>query len=164
MVYRLDNDYLVREEKALVEGLYQLPLGVLHYTALGFLVWDPTNMLQAWIAASAASTVAALVVWKFASERLASLGFVFGGRISTIVCLTGAVWFAYNGHWGYAVIMALASIGLLAIVAPSTWLFSILSRDMHPKYALAKRLFLMDFPFEEHTLDSTSGPVEKGNG
>ncbi len=149
MVYSMHNDYLDQEEKALVEGIYQLPIGMFNYVGLGALALDPHSLTHAWLAACVASTVATLFVWTAMSRGLALAGVPFGGWVSTLVCLAGSAWFAYSGQWLCAAVMAVASIGILAPIVPSVWIFTVMSRPIHVKYRIAKRLFGTEFPFEQ---------------
>jgi hypothetical protein len=105
--------------------------------------------IPAFLIAFLASGVVGLINW-FIPLRSVTVGFVFGGNVSTLIMLAFAGWFAYHGAWIAAVIAVAGAFGLLSIISPSMHLYTILSRRMHPKYWYAKRGFGITFPFEAY--------------
>ena len=149
-VYSMNNSYLTKVQKAYVESLYQLPLGVFSYSFLAMLAFGkPGNYLEAFLVAAFTSSCFAVAVWVEASMAWVKIGFIFAGPAATLVNLVLAGYLGYQGNWVGVGLGLAAALGVLALIAPSTFLFTIFSRRMHPKYMLAKKLFGIRFPFED---------------
>lgn len=154
MVYSMNNSYLTNVQKAYVESLYQLPLGVFSYSLLAMLAFGkPGNYLEAFLVAAFVSLCFAVTVWVETNMTWVKIGFIFVGPAATIINLALAGYLGYQGNWIGVGIGIAAALGFLALIAPSTYVYTILSRGMHPKYTLAKKLFGIRFPFEDILLE-----------
>jgi hypothetical protein len=149
-VYSLNNTFLTTPQKAQIEAVYQFPLGVMHYAlaiaglAMSYPFWT------AWLAASAVGVVAWLLARFLPGRLFWPIGLAFGGNVSTVVCLALAITAGVMGRYGLAAYLALAGLGLTALIEAPMWLWST-SRGMNPKYRIAKRMFGVTFPFENET-------------
>jgi hypothetical protein len=148
-VYSMNNAYLTKEQKALVEGVYLTPLGVFGYVLLGHLALvEPRSYWMAYLVAAVCNGALAIPWWLAANTTLAKVGFLFAGAVTYVVDLGFAAYFGYQGDWVSVGIAFASAFGLLTLIAPSTWIYTVLGRGMHPKYRIAKRLFGLEFPFE----------------
>jgi len=149
VVYSMNNTYLTKLQKALVEAVYQTPLGVFGYMLLGHLALvEPRSYWVAFLVAAICNAVLAVPWWFGANTALANVGFFFGGTATMVIELGFAAYFGWQGDWMACGIAIAAAFGLLTFVAPSTWIYNVLGQGMHPKYRIAKRLFGLEFSFE----------------
>lgn len=148
--YSLNNNYLTKAQKAQVEAVCQFPIGLFGYLLLGHLAFaEPQSYLTAFIFAAACSAVVAIPWWYMANTTIAKAGFLFAGGVTTVIELGFAVYLGYHGYWPAVGIAVASALGLLVMIAPSMWIYSLLSRNMNPKYRIAKKLFGVNFPFEK---------------
>jgi hypothetical protein len=78
MVYSLSNNYLTVPQKALVEGIYQTPIGVFNYVFLGYLaIVEPFGYLNAFKLAAICNIVVAIPVWFTANTAIAKIRLPF---------------------------------------------------------------------------------------
>jgi len=149
-VYSLNNPYLSDHQKAIVEAIYQMPLGVFDFILLGHFAFAPQNAsyVDPFIYAAAGSLVVGALAWHFMSTTIATIGFAFCGPVGRAVKLALTGYLLANTNWVGVAIGVVAMTGLTSIVAPSTWLYNMKAGGMHPKYRIAKRLFDVVFPFE----------------
>lgn len=150
-VYSMNNNYLTKFQKALVEGIYQTPIGIFNYALLGYLAFvEPFGYLHAFLIAAVFNIVVAFLVWFAANPTIAKLGFICAGTAATIIDLILSGYLAYKGDWiGFGLGVACA-FGILSLVTPSLHLYAMLSSKLNPKYQIAKKLFGTRFPFEDH--------------
>jgi hypothetical protein len=159
-VYSLNNNYLTRLEKALVECIYQMPGGVFCYVFLGHLALvEPRSYTTALLYAAICNIALAILLWVSLSPALAKqeflfIGSFFGGNVASLISIVMAGYLAYKRLWLGAGLGLGCAVGLAAIIEPSTFIYTILSRGMHPKYTIAKKLFGTRFPFEQSLADS----------
>jgi hypothetical protein len=92
-----------------------------------------------------------MVAWAFArfmpGRIFWPIGLLFGGWGVTLILLALAITAAAIARWDVAIFLGLASIGITSIVELPMWLWAT-SKKLNPKYAIAKRMFGMTFPFE----------------
>ena len=149
-VYSMNNIYLTKMQKAYVEEVYQLPIGLFWYILFGHLLFvEPQSYLDAFLVAAVSNVVVAIAWWFASNLRIANLGFLFGGYASTVINFGFAGYLGYQGAWPAAGIAAASATGLLSMIVPSVWIYPILGRGMNPKYRIAKKLFGIEFPFEK---------------
>ena len=157
VVYSMNNAYLTREQKAFVEAVYQTPLGVFGYVLLGHLAFvEPRSYWVAFLVAAICNAVLAVPWWLGANTTIARVGFLFAGTVTTVMDLGFAAFFGYQGDWLAVGIAVASAFGLLTLIAPSTWIYNVLGRGLHPKYRIAKRLFGLEFPFERDLVRQNS--------
>lgn len=150
-VYSMNNPYLTRSQKVLVEAWFQFPVGVFGYVILTYLALHPHHYFRAFVFAYIAVGIVALIARSiFLPDRLLlALGILFAGWTQTAVSLAFIALFLYRTDWGGTAIALASATGLLTILAPSMHLYTILSpRGMHCKYAFAKSRFGIAYPFE----------------
>ena len=151
-VYSMNNPYLPRFQKALVEAWYQFPIGVFGYLLMGYLaIKDPYQYLSAFLIAYGVAAVVSLLNWfvSLPAPVLVALGLLFAGWIETAVSLAFALFFLYQGGWIASGLSVASACGVLSIISPPVHLYAVLSgRGMHFKYRFAKRRFGISFPFE----------------
>jgi hypothetical protein len=154
-VYSMNNPYLSRWQKALVEAWFQFPIGVFSYILMGHLAVYSYQYVDAFIAAyviaSAISLMARYV--QLPDGVLVALGFAFAGWVETAVSLAFLGFFVYERAWGATAISVACATGLISAVAPSMHLYTLLRspRGMNAKYGFAKSRFGISFPFEERS-------------
>ena len=148
-VYSMNNQYLSKEQKADVEGIFQLPYGSALYTFFGYLLFvDPQGYLLAAIYAVMVNIFVGMIVWVGPNQAFAKMGVLFGGTVCMLVSFGFAIYFGVQGNWiGMAVGVA-GGLGLISIIEPCTYIMGLGSRPLHPKYVIAKKLFGIEFPFE----------------
>jgi hypothetical protein len=147
IVYSLNNPYLTTKERAMIEAVYQFPLGVLHYAFAFLVLWSEYASLDAWLLASVISVLAWAIARLLPGRLFWPVGLIFGGNISSLLCLGLAISTAVTGRYGATAYLFLAGFGITSVVEAPMWLWS-LSRRMNPKYGIAKRMFGTVFPFE----------------
>jgi len=151
-VYSMNNQYLTRAQRALVEAWFQFPIGVFSYLLIIHLASDSHQYAKAFISAYVIAGVVSLLN-RFVSlptPVLVALGLLFAGWVETGVSAAFIVFFLYHGAWGAAAIALASATGLISVLAPSVHLYTVLSpRGLNPKYAFAKSRFGITFPFED---------------
>lgn len=146
-VYSLNNPYLTQREKVMVEAVYQFPMGVQHFAFAYFALWMGYSFWEAWLSSTAVG-VAAWILARFLPGRLFwPIGLVFAGTINTVLILALAVAAIVVGRYGIAAYLAASSFALTSFIEAPMWLWSA-TRQMNPKYLIAKRMFGTTFPFE----------------
>lgn len=154
MVYSMNNPYLTRHQKALVEAWYQFPIGLFGYLLLGYLaIKSPEAYLSAFLIAYGIAAAVSLLNWivSLPTPILVTLGLLFAGWIETAISLVFMLFFLYHGAWVPAGLAVASACGVLSIVSPTVHLYAMLSRGrMHFKYRFAKRRFGITFPFENN--------------
>jgi len=155
-VYSLKNTYLSNLQKALVEAVFQVPIGVFGVAWLTYMaVTPPPAYLRGYLFAAAVNLVFAIPLWAaaraWATRPVLFLPwrYVFAGRAASVIDLVFAAYLAYHQRWIAAAIGVGCALWLSTLFAPSLYLYMGLSRRMHPKYAIAKKLFGVRFRFEE---------------
>lgn len=159
-VYSLNNPYMTRLEKAQVEAVYQIPYGVMDYTIIYFLLiyhFPPGQFPfgTAFIIGTMVSAGAWGICLHIPPKLALALSFVLCGNVRTLVCVAAAAICAWSGRYGGAVYLGLAAFGITCPIQLPMWLWMwgwIWSpyQSMHFKYKIAKRLFGITFPFEQH--------------
>jgi hypothetical protein len=148
-VYSMNNPYLTASEKAQVEAVYQFPIGIFTYPfVVNAVAFDQTF----WVAYLNASFVAFLA-WCAArwlpGRPFFYIAFLYAGWVGTLIQLGFAGWAALEGRYWVAGFAALSAIGIASFLTIGMWLWSFSYRRINPKYAIAKRLFGIEFPFEK---------------
>jgi hypothetical protein len=148
--YSLENPYLMREEKAYVEAWFQTPVGSFNVAALLLLALRPElHLWQIYVWAGTLSVVAALILRFYSPPQLlVVLGALFAGKFESAWSVAFAAYFIYSGKWLLGLFAVACAIGLTAVLCPGLWLNSVMSRGMNSKYAFAKRMFGITYPFE----------------
>lgn len=119
-VYSMNNNYLTRVQKACVEGIYQFPLGVFDYSLLSMLaLGKQDSYLEAFLVAAFVNICFALTIWVEASVSFAKLGFLFGGIVNSLFCVSLAAYMAYQSNWIGAAVGIAAALGVLSFLSPS---------------------------------------------
>lgn len=157
-VYSLNNTYLNPAEKQEVELWFQLPGNVMFYafviTAIWSVVVEPLSWSKIIGIPLAINVIVGLLNWYFYKKNLVyKLYLTF--LHSWVLYLVGfgvAAFLFYKGAIALAIISLVAPFGLLAIVEPSIYFYSILAKKyrMHPKFAFFKKEYNHKFPFEEN--------------
>ena len=146
----MNNPYLTRLQKAQVEAIFQLPIGLFGYVLLGHLAFvEPRSYIDAFLIAAFCNIAMAIPLWFAAHTALLTVGFFFAGTASTVIDLGLAGSLGYQGAWLGVGLGVAAAFGLLSFVTPSMWIYNVLGHGMHPKYRIAKKLFGIRFPFED---------------
>jgi hypothetical protein len=152
-VYSLNNPYLSRMQKGAIEAGYQLPFGAFYYTLILLLIINGVNSwFNAYLVASAISIAFWTISWFIPGRFAASIGILFAGSSLTVGCLMLAGVAAYQGLYDVAGIAAVISLagGFLLLISPPMWLYIMFSKEMNPKYVLAKKMWGLVFPFEKY--------------
>lgn len=148
MIYSLGNEYLDVKQKAKVEYIFQLPIGILHYTLIFCSMYLEYNFWISFIVSSFIGSIAFIAARLLSGHALWPAGILFGGNLHTVVCLIFAGIGVWHGEYIVAAYLALASFGLTMFVEAPAILWSLTSRKMNPRYGIAKRMFDIEFPFE----------------
>lgn len=149
-IYSLDNPYLTLEEKTRVEAVYQFPLGVF---ILAF-AYCALALDQSFWSAYGYATLLGMAAWLLCWAKpdikvFLWAAFIHAGWIGTIIDLAIAGYALYERRWGVAVFVGLEAFGLMALLIPPMWAWSLFGgRRLNPKYTIAKKLFGTVFPFE----------------
>lgn len=166
--YQLNNNYLTQTQKAQIELIYQMPLGlgesvfIFYLTLLGASNFEMIK--TAYFYTAPVAFVLGLLSWKSLTNEplrkivfgLGFLGTLWGHRFITL-SLAAAAYF--TGHLYIAIYSLISAIGISGIVStifnPAMYIFLIggtLETDknsrMHFKYVMAKKLWGIKFPFE----------------
>lgn len=152
-VYSLNNPYLSRMQKVIIKAVFQLLIGVFSYAFIVMLIVNGAGgWFNAYLTASAVSIPFWAISWFIPGRFTASLGTFFAGSFCTIGCLVLAGIAAYQGLYVVAGIAAIISIGgnPLLLISPPMWLYNIFSKELDPKYILAKKMWGVIFPFEKY--------------
>lgn len=143
--YDMNNPFLTDDQKVITEAWYQLPIGVFSFTFFILFIFSKNLTVSEIVLLSyLIGIIIAIINWSFLSRTFISLGYIFGGTVSSIISITFAIYFGIEHHW---ILMALAiatSIGLLGFLSPSIWLYSFFTAKrgfIHPKYVFADRYF-----------------------
>lgn len=151
VIYSMDNPYLTKPQKALVEAWFQFPIGMFCYLLMAHLAAYPYRYVDAFaFAYIVAGMVSVVNLFLFVPDGLLrALGFLFAGYLETSVGLAFIVLFLEQGAWGAAAIAVGSITGVLSILAPSMHLYTVFSpAGLNAKYAFAKSRFGITFPFE----------------
>lgn len=152
--YCLTNPYLTKEQKAFVECWSETPESAFTWVILMAPLWSSSPSLWHHIVAAAAfSIVISLVFGLFPSKALVfPLGFIAAGNVGMLIrlCLIGYCFYSGWNWYGLYGIVSLFGIG--TIVAPGMWIQCFFGyaggMKMNPKYAIAKRVYGVQYPFE----------------
>lgn len=142
--YKMKNIFFNDKQKAIIESWYQFPIGFWSTITFGLFVILPSYspvliILIAYILGS----IVSLLNWKFYNSKIKLLGYIFGGNISSIISILFAIYFFISHSWVLAVIAVLDAFGMTSILAPSVWMYPILSKtSVHPKYKFAYKYFV----------------------
>jgi hypothetical protein len=151
VVYTMNNTYLTRPQKILVEAWFQFPIGVFGYLLMAYLAVRPAEYVAAFILSYVVAGIIALVtrIVPLPERLLVILGLLFAGLSETVVSVAFIAFFLYYNAWGAAVIALGSATGFLSVLSPSMHLYTILSPSgLHCKYAFAKSRFGIVYPFE----------------
>ncbi len=157
-VYSLNNTYLNPAEKQEVELWFQLPGNIMLYafviTAIWSVVVEPLSWSKIIGIPLAINVIVGLLNWYFYKKNLVyKLYLTFlHSWVLYLVGFGAAAFLFYKGAVALAIISLVAPFGLLAIVEPSIYFYSILAKKyrMHPKFAFFKKEYSRTFPFEEN--------------
>ena len=147
-VYSLNNPYLSRREKAIVEAVYQFPFGVFAYSFAFFALAQNQTFLASYGWATGVSAVAWIFARLLPGRLFLPLGIIFAGNGATILGLGLAGYALWNYHWGVGAFLFLSSFGFASFVELPMWLWTATAGRLNPKYGIAKRNFGTAFPFE----------------
>jgi hypothetical protein len=148
-VYSLNNTYLSQWQKAQVEAVWQFPIGVFAYPFVVTAVALDQSFWVAYGVATVFSAMAWLIASRAPAKPLVAVSFLYAGWIGMLIHIALAVWALVEGRLAVAIFTGLDAIGLASFLTIGMWLWSATSRRMNPKYAIAKRLFGIEFPFEK---------------
>jgi len=156
-VYSLNNSYLTPEEKQEVELWIQLPGNVMLYafviTAIWSVVVEPLSWSLIIGIPLGVNVIVGLLNWYFYKKNLVyKLYLTFlHSWILYLVGFGAAAFLFFKGAIVLAIISLVAPFGLLALVEPSIYFYSILAKkyQMHPKFAFFKKEYGREFPFEK---------------
>lgn len=157
-VYSLNNTYLNPVEKQEVELWFQLPGNIMLYafviTAIWSVVVEPLSWSKIIGIPLAINVIVGFLNWYFYKKNLVyKLYLTFlHSWVLYLVGFGAAAFLFYKGAVALAIISLVAPFGLLAIVEPSIYFYSILAKKyrMHPKFAFFKKEYSRTFPFEEN--------------
>lgn len=155
-VYSLNNLYLTPQEKQEVELWYQLPGNVMLYAFVITAIYSVFNPLP-WKEIIGIPLVANIIVgflnWYFYNKKFVYKLYltVLHSWVLYLVGVGAAILLFFKGAIILAIISLIAPFGLLALVEPSIYLYTIFAQKyhMHPKYVFFKREYGHTFPFEE---------------
>lgn len=147
-VYSLNNPYLTDYQKAQVEVVYQFPLAAFGYTfGVAALAFGQSFGMSYGIA-----TAVSLITWIAArylpGKAFIYPGFLFAGNISSLISLGLAAWALVESRWWIAGFMVADAVGVASFLTLPMHLWSMTSPGLNAKYAIAKRMFGIRFPFE----------------
>lgn len=153
--YSLSNPYLSKNQKAVVEAVYQMPIGVFLYL---FFFLLSSKGLHSWlfsyvIASLVSLPIAILCFYKprfFNSKGMFLFACLFCSHNYMIILAILAGVYFYKGLVSLGVIALIAATSLLSVFTPSLHLFSFLSKELHPKYLFAKKIWGITLPFESY--------------
>lgn len=154
--YRIDNPYLSQSQKLEVELWFQFPSTVLFISLCGMMIYSIFNPIASKLIFGVPfliDLVLGMVNWNLQLKNLLKGFFLtighnfvlWGLAVSTIALLI------YHGHYWYAGIVLIGKFGILSIISPSMFTYTILSRKykMHAKWVFFKRFYGHEFPFEK---------------
>ena len=155
-VYSLNNAYLTTQEKQEVELWYQFPGNVMLWafviTAI-YSVYSPLSWSKIIAVPLSANAIVGIWNWYFYKKNLIYKLYltVFHSWILYLVGFGAAAFLFFKGAIVLAIISAIAPFGLLALVEPSIYIYSILAQKyhMHPKFAFFKKEHNHTFQFEQ---------------
>jgi len=146
--YSLSNSYLTDNEKAQVEAVFQFPLGAFGFT-FGVVALALGQGFGMSYAIAAAVSVIAWIGARYLPGRLFYYpGFLFAGMMGTVISLGFVAWALVESRWWVAGFTAANALGIAAVAMPPIYLWTMSSPRLHAKYAIAKRMFGIRFPFE----------------
>lgn len=155
-VYTLDNKYLSQEDKVEVETWFQLPGEAMLLTFLGFAAWSAFHPIPLlWLIGAPLLVnivLAAVEWWWYPRTFVLTVGMLCSPPVMWLVTIVGVATLALRGRYMFAAIGMLGQVGLLAVIEPHMYLFSVLADsryNMHPKYAYFRRFYGRCFPFDE---------------
>ena len=155
-IYSLNNYYLTSLEKQEVELWYQLPGNIMLYAFVITAVCSVYNPIP-WSKIIGIPLIVSFVVgifnWYFYNKKLVYNLYltVLHSWVLYLVGIGAAIFLFFKGAIVLAVISLVAPFGLLAIVEPSIYFYSLLAHryKMHPKFAFFKKEYDHVFPFEK---------------
>lgn len=150
-IYSLNNSYMSQKQKAMVEAVYQFPLGTMNYMIAFIALYGGSSLWTSFFWA----TIISLFAWiaaRFLPGRLFwPIGLLFGGWGFTLICWTLTAISIAISRWDVGMYLLLASFGFTSFIQLPMWLWFIKwnrGKRMNPKYMIAKRMFGVVFPFE----------------
>lgn len=155
-VYSLNSPYLTSAEKQEVELWYQLPGNVMLWTFVITAIYSVYNPLP-WSEIIGIPLLANVVVgiwnWYFYKKNFVYKLYltILHSWVLYLVSFSAAFFLFVKGSVALAIISVIAPFGLLKIVEPSIYLYSIFAQKyrMHPKFAFFKKEYGHTFPFEQ---------------
>jgi hypothetical protein len=155
-VYSLNNLYLNPQEKQEVELWYQLPGNVMLYAFVITAIYSVFNPLP-WKEIIGIPLIVNIIVgflnWYFYNKKFVYKLYltVLHSWILYLVGVGAAIFLFLKGAIILAIISLIAPFGLLALIEPSLYLYSIFAQkyNMHPKFAFFKKEYGHQFPFEK---------------
>jgi hypothetical protein len=155
-VYSLNNLYLTPQEKQEVELWFQFPGKVMFYAFVITAIYSIFNPLP-WKEIIGIPLVVNIIVgiwnWYFYKKNFVYKLYltILHSWVLYFVGIGAAIFLFFKGAIILAIISLFAPFGLLALVQPSIYLYSILAQryHMHPKFAFFKKEYGHTFPFEE---------------
>ncbi|MBP6302198.1 MAG: hypothetical protein KBB37_02795 [Bacteroidia bacterium] len=155
-IYRLDNIYLTHQQKIEVEHWYQLPMKIMFVTLCICMLYSTYDALALkWIIGIPIilDLMIGLLNWSINIKKVYTTFFLTIGNNFVLWGLTLVTmgFLIYNGKYFYAVLVLIGQFGLISILSPSLYVYTILSKKykMHPKWVFFKRFYSMYFPFEK---------------
>jgi hypothetical protein len=168
--YELNNNYLTQKQKAEIELIYQMPLGlgesvfILYLILLGASNFD---MVQtAYFYSAPVAFILGLLSWKSLTNQpvrriIFGLGILGAHWGHTIISILLAVFAYFTGHMYIAIYAIISAIGISSLIGsflnPAMYVYLIggameTTKDsrMHFKYVMAKKMWGTKFPFESN--------------
>lgn len=149
MVYSINNTYLSPTQKAMVEAVYQFPLGIMGIAFSLLTLIADQSILTGYLNASFIGGLA-WVAARFLPGRLffIPISLITGGWGQLLIQLGFAAYALVEHRWALAAILGLSAFGIMSVIELPMWLWGATKSGMNAKYQIAKRLFGTVFPFE----------------
>lgn len=141
--YDMKNPFLTDNQKTVTEAWYQFPIGIFEFFFFScFVFLKDLAITEIIIYSYLLGIIIAILNWKFIIKPFILLGYVFGGNMSSIINISFAIYFGFNGQWLLTILAIFSAVGIMGLISPSMWIYSFLSTGKpHPKYIFAKRYF-----------------------
>lgn len=153
--YRLDNVYLTQLQKKQVELWFQFPGTVMFISLSVLMLYSTYNPLSLkWIIGIPLliDFTVGLINWSVNIKRVYTIFFLTIGHSFILwgLTLTTIGILVYHGLYFYSGIVLVGKLGLVTLISPSMYVYTILSRKykMHAKWVYFKRFYGLEFPFE----------------
>jgi hypothetical protein len=168
--YELNNNYLTQKQKAEIELIYQMPLGlgesvfILYLILLGASNFDMVK--TAYFYSAPVAFILGLLSWKSLTNQplrkiIFGLGILGAHWGHTIISILLAVFAYFTGHMYIAIYAIISAIGISSLIGsflnPAMYVYLIggtmeTTKDsrMHFKYIMAKKMWGTKFPFESN--------------